>query len=136
MAPGWRGFTIVRDEILDADTDFFRALVQHDRSRLGQLLAEDFLIVDVNAGNVTNRADFLAAFDAESVKFESIETRREDAIVREYSGAAVVIGTTAMRFRLPDGSTFSGRSRYTHVFTRSKSSWHLASAQGTALSPE
>jgi hypothetical protein len=53
--------------------------------------------------------------------------------VREYPAAAIVIGTTAMRFRVVGGSSFTGRSRYAHVFIQSDRNWQLASAQGTAL---
>ena len=120
-------------EILDSDARFFRALLTHDLGTLEELLAADFLIVDVNAGGLTNRNDFLAAIDAHLVSFESIETSSEEAVVREYPAAAIVIGTTAMVCRLPDGSSFSGRSRYTHVFTRSEDGWQLTSAQGTTV---
>jgi ketosteroid isomerase-like protein len=122
-----------RRQILDVDGRFFDALLSRDVDGLGELLAADFLIVDVNAGGLTNRADLLAAIDARLVSFESIETSPEDAVVRAYPAAAIVIGTTAMVCRLPDGSAFSGRSRYTHVFTRGDGGWQLVSAQGTAL---
>ena len=125
-----------RQEVLDTDARFFRALLEADRDSLDGLLAPDFLIVDVNAGGLTNRADFLAAVDSRLVSFESIETLSEEAVVREYPAAAIVIGTTAMRFRLAEGSSFSVRSRYTHVFTQSDGNWQLASAQGTALPSE
>ncbi len=123
-----------RQEVLDTDARFFSALLEADRETLDELLAPDFLIVDVNAGGLTNRADFLAAVDARLVSFESIETLSEDAVVREYPATAIVIGTTAMRFRMAEGSSVSVRSRYTHVFTQSDGNWQLASAQGTALS--
>jgi ketosteroid isomerase-like protein len=128
--------TAHRQEVLDTDGRFFGALLEADRETLDELLAPDFLIVDVNAGGLTNRADFLAAVDARLVSFESIETLSEDAVVREYPGTAIVIGTTAMRFRMAEGSSFSVHSRYTHVFTQSDGNWQLASAQGTALPSE
>ena len=127
---------IHRREILDIDARFFQALLESDRDSLDELLAPDFLIVDVNAGGLTNRTDFLAAVDSGLVSFESIETSPEETVVREYPAAAIVIGTTAMRFQMADGSHVSVRSRYTHVFTRPKGKWQLASAQGTALSSE
>ena len=128
--------TAHRQEVLDTDARFFRALLEPDLGSLDKLLAPDFLIVDVNAGGLTNRADFLAAVDSRLVSFESIELLSEDTVVREYPGAAIVIGTTAMRFRLAEGSSFSVRSRYTHVFIQSDGNWQLASAQGTALPSE
>jgi hypothetical protein len=57
-------------------------------------------------------------------------------VVNEYPAAAIVIGTTAMRFRLADGSAVRVRSRYAHVFIQSDGNWQLASAQGTALASE
>jgi ketosteroid isomerase-like protein len=125
-----------RQEILDSDARFFRALLEQDGGSLDELLASDFLIVDVNAGDVTTRADFLDAVNSGAVSFESIETSPQEALVREYATAAIVIGTTAMRFGLPDGLSVSVRSRYTHVFTQSGGNWQLASAQGTALPPD
>jgi hypothetical protein len=47
-------------EILDTDARFFRALLEQDRQGLEELLADDFFIVDVDAGGLTNRADFVA----------------------------------------------------------------------------
>ena len=122
-----------REEILDADSAFFRALLTQDPGSLASLLTPDFLIVDVQAGNVTNRADFLASVGSGLVSFDSIETDRTQAIVRQYATTAVVIGQTEMRFRLPDGTSFTGRSRYTHVFANLHGTWQLASAQGTAV---
>ena len=59
---------------MDCDGSFFRALLERDGDSLDRLLAPDFLIVDVNAGGVTNRADFLGAVKSGAVTFESIET--------------------------------------------------------------
>jgi hypothetical protein len=84
-----------RREILDTDARFFRALLKQDRQRLEELLADDFFIVDVDAGGLTNRADFVAAADAGLVAFESIETSPAEAVVREYPGAAIVSHLTA-----------------------------------------
>jgi ketosteroid isomerase-like protein len=121
---------------MDCDGSFFRALLEQDGDSLDRLLAPDFLIVDVNAGGVTNRADFLGAVNSGAVTFESIETSPGEAVVREYATVAIVIGTTAMRFGLPDGTSVNIRSRYTHVFAESDGTWQLASAQGTALRPD
>lgn len=122
-----------RDEILRADAAFFRALLEQDRAGLEMLLAPDFLIVDVRAGSVTNRADFLDGVGSGLVSFESIDTWPEEVVVREYGSIAIVVGATKMRFHVPDGSSFTGHSRYTHVFANSSGAWQLVSAQGTAI---
>jgi ketosteroid isomerase-like protein len=130
------GGTAHRDEILASDASFFSALLHQNRSALEELLAPDFFIVDVRVGDVTNRADFIQGVGSGLVSFESIETLPEHAIVREYPGTGIVIGTTSMRFRLPDGTSFNGRSRYTHAFIHSAGKWQLASAQGTPLASD
>jgi hypothetical protein len=69
--------------------------LSHDVGRLDELLAADFLIVDVSTGGLANRADFLAAIEARLVSSEAIATSSEEAAMREYPAAAIVIGTTA-----------------------------------------
>jgi hypothetical protein len=44
---------------------------------------------------LANRADFLAAIEARLVSSEAIATSSEEAAMREYPAAAIVIGTTA-----------------------------------------
>src|SRR5436305_408524 len=46
------------DEIREADAPFFRALLNRDVAALEDLLAEDFVIVEVGTGAVHPRADF------------------------------------------------------------------------------
>jgi ketosteroid isomerase-like protein len=117
-----------------ADAAFFAALLAADAARLEQLLADDFMIVDVNQGAVTDRAAFIGFAASGAARFEAIDTDAADSIVRFYGATAIVIGATAMRFKLEDGSSFSARSRYTHVFARASSNvWQLVSAQGTRI---
>ncbi len=123
-----------RTAVIAADAAFFAALLAADVARLEQLLAEDFLIVDVNQGAVTDRAAFIGFVASGAARFEAIDTDAADSVVRFYGAAAIVIGATAMRFKLEDGSSFSARSRYTHVFARASSNgWQLVSAQGTRI---
>ena len=123
-----------RDAFAAADAAFFSALLAADAARLEALLADDFLIVDVNQGAVTGRAPFIGFVASGAARFEAIDTTPADSVVRIYGDVAIVIGATAMRFKLDDGSSFAARSRYTHVFTRAPSRvWRLASAQGTRI---
>ncbi len=123
-----------RTAVIATDAAFFAALLAADVARLEQLLAEDFLIVDVNQGAVTGRAAFIAFVASGAVRFEAIDTIAAESVVRLYGDAAIVVGATAMRFRLEDGTAFSAGSRYTHVFARASSNvWQLVSAQGTRI---
>lgn len=120
--------------VLSADSRFFGALLNADREALDAVLAPDFVMVEVNAGAVVSRADFIELTSSGEVRFNAIESFNDEAIVRFYGPTAVLVSRTAMRFTLPDGSSLSLGSRYTHVFVSSDDSdWRLASAQGTQI---
>ena len=120
--------------VMAVDAAFFAALLAADTARLEELLADDFLIVDVNQGAVTERALFIGFVASGAARFEAIETNPADCVVRVYGDTAIVVGATTMRFKLEDGTSFAARSRYTHVFTRTRAgAWQLASAQGTRI---
>lgn len=123
-------------DVLAADAAFFAALLSRDIGALERLLAPDFLIVDVARGGIAPRAAFIALVMEGAVRFDAIDTDPADAIVRRYGDAAVVIGATAMRFRMPDGGVIASRSRYTHVFVCCDRAWRLASAQGTPIADD
>lgn len=127
--------TSVGIDVLTADAAFFAALMTGDVARLEQVLSDDFLIVDVQAGNVSARRDFIDFVASKQVVFDEITTVPDEAIVRLLTeDVTIVIGRTAMRFTTPDGSGFTGCSRYTHVFLRDRTGrWQLVSAQGTGL---
>jgi ketosteroid isomerase-like protein len=121
-------------ELKAADDAFFDALVEGDLGTLEQVLADEFLIVDVAAGAVHARADFLGAISEGMVSFESIERFHDEGIVRDLGeNAGVVVGRTKMSFLAPDGTRIEASSRYTHVFCRSGDRWQLFSAQGTPI---
>jgi ketosteroid isomerase-like protein len=117
-----------------ADDAFFEALLAADVAALEQVLAAEFAIVDVAAGSVFRREEFLGGIAAGAVRFESIERFHDEALVRELGeGAGVVVGRTAMTFLTPDGTKVEAASRYTHVFRADGERWQLFSAQGTRI---
>jgi ketosteroid isomerase-like protein len=125
-----------RAAVAAADGAFFAALLTADVARLEALLSDDFLIVDVNQGAVTARTPFIGFVASGAARFDAIDTTPAESVVRVYGDTAVVVGSTAMRFQLEDGTSFAARSRYTHVFVRAPSgAWRLASAQGTPIAP-
>jgi len=123
-----------RAELLSADRAFFEALLRGDAVALDERLGGDFLIVDVAAGNVTERAAFREAVASRQVTFAAIETTPDEAVVRLYGDVGIVVGRTRMKLRLPDGAAIEVASRYTHVFHHAGTAgWKLVSAQGTQI---
>ncbi len=117
-------------DVLRADESFFEALLAGDRAALAAILTDDFLIVDVLSGQVTDREALLAAIGSGDLEFLEVVRDPARASVRHRPGTAVVIGRTrmTMRFRGTEGTV---ESRYTHVYVHGADGWHLLTAQGT-----
>ena len=113
-----------------AEDAFFGALLSGDVGALEDVLADDFLIVDVMSGNVADREGFLGPLGDRSLRFESIDLVERQT--RTYGDAAVIVGRTAMKGSFGE-LDFSASSRYTHVLVRADGEWRLASAQGTQI---
>lgn len=123
--------TAAAGEPLPAEDTFFQALVRADAGLPGGVLADDFLIVDIMRGEVTDRAGFIAAVSGGQVTFHRAEPA--DRRVRHYGQTAIVVGRTRMT-GAAGGTEFTLASRYTHVFVSTGAGcWKLASAQGTPI---
>ncbi len=121
------------DPATAVDLRFFEALLTADHATLDEILAPDFLIVDVAAGNVTARTEFLNFVTAHTVQFTRITPYPTETVVRRFGPTAIVIGRTTMEFTSPDGTRTTTASRYTHVYTSAADTLLLASAQGTPI---
>ena len=119
-------------EVLEQEHRFFGALLRSDPEALSQVLAADFLVIDVMTGSEIPREILVDAIGSRQLVFESIE--RADGRVRQYDGTAIVVGETRMRGRYGEQS-FAAHSRYTHVYVKCDEEWQLVSAQGTPIAP-
>jgi ketosteroid isomerase-like protein len=105
-----------------------------DVAALEDLLADEFILVGVNDGAVVPRSALLEAVASGAVRFPTISSYRDEAIVRLLGEVAIVVGRTVMSVTAPDGTGFMLGSRYTHVFTAgTHDGWRLISAQGTPI---
>ena len=109
-----------------ADDQFFDALLAGDVSRLGPLLDERFLIVDVISGAVADRAALVAALKERALAFERIDLVERTA--RDYGDTAILVGRTQMAGSFA-GAAFSAASRYTTC------SYATATAAGASPAP-
>ncbi len=117
---------------LAAERRFFTALVQGDASSLEDVLADDFLLIDVMSGSEVPKAAMLDVLRSGQLKFHSIQPA--EARVRRYGATAVITGRTEMKMSF-DGNAIEARSRYTHVFVEEDGRWRMVAAQGTQIAP-
>jgi ketosteroid isomerase-like protein len=116
--------------VLMAEDRFFSALSKHDCEALGDVVADDCVLIDVMTGSEVPCAVFLEVVCSRQLVFDSIE--RLGARIRLYGGAAVVTGQTRMIGHL-DAQAFQVHSRYTHVYAHGRDGFRLVNAQGTPV---
>jgi ketosteroid isomerase-like protein len=119
-------------EVLACDESFFTALLAADHDRLGTILADDFVIIDVLSGQVAGREELLGAISSGQLRFAAVTRYAQDRSVRLRDSAAVVTGRTQLVMRY-QGDEVTAQSRYAHVYTRDSGRWRLMSAQGTPV---
>ena len=116
-------------EVMSQELRFFKGLIT-DPEVVDQILADDFLMIDVFSGSEVTKSEVLTALKAGQLRFEQSSPLRSQ--VRFYDGTALVTGSTEMSGRF-GSEPFSVHSRYTHVYIESQDSWRLVSAQGTQI---
>jgi len=122
-----------RAALLGRDQEFFDALVSADAARLDDIIAADFLIVDISSGSVFGRADLIDSVASGIIRFPAVQAYPAEAVVRRVDSVGIVVGRTSMNFTNADGTSFIAGSRYTHVYALEETDWRLLSAQGTAI---
>jgi hypothetical protein len=125
----------MNDELdpLVTDRQFFSALIAGSLENLSQILADDFIMIEVMGGSEVTKSSLLGAIESGQLKFEAVEPA--EMRVRTYQTTAVVTGRTQMSGRFA-GTPFAVRSRYTHVYVEQQGRWRLVTAQGTQIAGE
>jgi hypothetical protein len=118
---------------LVTDRQFFSALIAGRVEDLDQILADDFVMIEVMGGSEVTKSSLLGAIESGQLKFEAVEPA--EMRVRIYHTTAVVTGRTQMSGRFGE-TPFAVRSRYTHVYVEEQSRWRLVAAQGTQITGE
>ena len=119
---------------LVTDRQFFSALVDGSVKDLDQILADDFVLIEVMGGSEVSKSSLLGAIESGQLKFETIEPADGRAFGC-IGTTAVVTGRTQMSARLGE-TPFAIRSRYTHVYVEQEGRWQLVAAQGTQIAEE
>ena len=116
-----------------AEQQFFSALTSADLHSLDQILAVDFLLIDVMSGSEVTKTALMDVLRSGMLKFEVILPLEKR--VRLYETTAIVTGRTQMNGMF-NGERFTLNSRYTHVYVEHHGRWQLVSAQGTQIAPD
>jgi ketosteroid isomerase-like protein len=116
--------------VLDAEAAFFGALLNADGAALDEVLAGDFVLVDVMGGQAIPRDVLLGLVATRELEFLAVYRDLADVTVRHRRDVAVVVGRTHLVGRF-QGTEFSADSRYTHVYVATDGRWEMLSAQGT-----
>ena len=112
------------------DASFFTALVGADVADLEQILADDFILVDIMSGGEVDKRSLVAVIESGQLRFERVDPI--EARVRHYAGVAVINGRTEMAGHF-DNHAFAASSRYTHVYVPIDGQWRMVAAQGTRI---
>jgi hypothetical protein len=117
------------EDAISMDREFLRALVAREFDFLEQILADDFVLIDLS-GSAVSRDGFLGSLRSGDLIFEAIQP--EDVSVRVYDHTALVRGRTAMRGSFKS-APFAFNSRYTHTYIRQIGRCQMVAAQGTPI---
>ncbi|MDB5289752.1 MAG: hypothetical protein JWL69_993 [Phycisphaerales bacterium] len=111
---------------IDQESD---AYIKGDEKRLGELLADDFMLV-ASIGHTFDKAAIIASVRDGKLKIESMPT--EDVKVRIYGDTAVVTGQAKLKATF-DGSDISETHRFTSVLVKHDGHWKCVNSQLTRV---
>src|SRR5205823_7521368 len=115
--------------VLALETLWNQAEVDQDVSALSNLLAENFIFVDID-GSLSKKAEFLASVKNRQ---EHIDTIGNDSMATYvYNGAVIVSGTYREKGTL-NGKAYVHRGRFTDTWVRQGSSWECVASQSTLI---
>ncbi len=107
------------EELLKLEKAFAEAIVKNDLEGIGQLVADDWIIIDPDGG-IVDRTRFFEVIKSGALTHDMMES--EDFRVRIYGDSAVVTGITRTKGKFM-GQEFSTQERATDVFVKRDGRW-------------
>jgi ketosteroid isomerase-like protein len=119
---------VSKDEaaVLAADRAWADAVARGDVKTLGELFADDFMIVSPN-GDLKNKQQEIANL-APAPDVVTYYFRTEDVAARVYGGAAVVRGRAVWKVKY-QGRDIDNNRRYTSTYVKRTGRWLLVAQQ-------
>ena len=118
-------------EINEAESRRFRAMLEGDAVALGRLLSDDLTYIHGD-GRVDTKAGLISAIQSGELKYGSITPG--DAKLRLYGSTAVIMGEVSMKVR-NRGQDLDVRLRYTDVYVKRQGQWQMVAWQSTRMIP-
>jgi ketosteroid isomerase-like protein len=116
-----------KEELINLERDFERAVVANDAEAIGKFLADDWVIIDPD-GNIIDKARFLSVIKSGALTHEVMES--DNMSVRTYGDSAVVTALTTTKGKFA-GQEFSTRERATDFFVKQGGRWQCVFSQLT-----
>ena len=107
------------EEITRLEQDRSKAQVEGDVSKLNQLLAPEFMEMNV-AGQIRTKAENIEAHTSGQLHWQAFELT--DMKVQVYGNTAIVTGRLKRKGTL-SGRDLSGRARYTRYYLKRQGHW-------------
>jgi ketosteroid isomerase-like protein len=117
----------MREELLELENEFVRAVANNDADALNELLADDWIIVGPD-GDITDKARFLGVIKSGALSHELMEST--DIRVRVYENTAVVTALTTAKGKFM-GQDFTSCERATDIFVKQVDRWQCVFTQLT-----
>jgi hypothetical protein len=121
----------VEQQVLQAETDRFAAMVKGDRAALEKLLADDLTYTHSTA-LLENKEQFLKSVTSGNIDYVSIVPSEADWKIRVNGNTAVVNGLAAVNV-IDTGKDRKIRIRFTTVQANRGGAWQLLAWQSTVV---
>ncbi len=109
----------MHEEILKIEEAFGRALVANDVKAIGEILADDWIIIDPDGG-IIDKARFLGAIGSGALSHEAMDA--SNFLIRTRDNTVTVTALTTSKGRFM-GQEFTTQERATDVFVREDNRW-------------
>jgi hypothetical protein len=127
----WQSSSQAEDEIQRLEVARSKAQVQGDTAKLDELLAPEFLEINV-AGQIRTKAENIEGHKTGQMHWEKFDL--DDVIVRVYEETAVVTGRLTRKGTF-GGRDISGQSHYTRYYIRRKGHWQAIFQHSIPITP-
>ena len=116
-----------QETLLRLEKEFEQAVISNDAAAVGQLLADDWIIVGPD-GRIIDKSRFLEVIKTGALSHEKMES--DDVRVRIYENTAIVTALTTSKGKFM-GQEFTSLERATDIFVKQNDRWQCVFTQLT-----